>query len=371
MTRKLIAAAPVIVLLAGCSLFGEDTPASEGRDLELAHTLLDESQALTAQIVDAQQRLILNCVERGGHTVHDRHEGVMWGFQKHLLGQRGDRGLPWLPDREITAEWGLGVWTSVDDMYGSDEHREFEALAMGEVDTFAGTDNSAFEALDDADKFDWYAAYYGQERALFEHGHLVGERPGDPPGGLIGTVEPAGCMGEVTAALGLEPVFVPVPAFGDDAGTWSTFPPPPGTEAFAGALDAPMREARRTESAILDCLEASGWGRWAFSESGELHLYPFVNRAYYGDDFTSPAATAGVPEPPDDVPADPHARRAWEVAFMTDVHDCAEETGFAEDAEQAWNRVYGEYLLDLETEIYAWQEEAREIVSRAQELLGE
>jgi hypothetical protein len=363
---------PPLALLASCSLFGDDATGIDDEDLARIHTMLDENASLTVQIVDAQHRLILDCVEQQGHTVHDRHAEVMWNFQKLALTSAESRAMPWLPDRAIAEEWGIGAWTSTADMYGSDEQLEFESLS-GSVPSFALTDNSAFEALADEDQFDWYVAYFGRERAIVDHGHLIGEGGFGGAGGLLGSVEPAGCMGEITEALGLTPEFIPQPGFGEDVGTWSTFPRAPGSDVLDGsAFSDDLRAARTREQDLIDCLDNAGWGEWGFAADGSLNLRTFVDSAYYTAHSGGPDTfKEGVPESPSDVPADFASRRTWEIGFALDVHECVDETEFREDAVRAWNEVYGVHLLELESDIYAWQEAMRETIAHAQTLLGE
>lgn len=370
------ALAAALPLTAGCQLLGTD---EDDGDIDLPHldSMLEESGRLIAELVDSQGRLILDCMEEAGHSVHDENEIVMWDFQKHLLPDVEAGSLPWLIDRELAADWGFGVWSSWGDMYGSEEHHEFEALAYGEeVTTFAMTDNSAFESLSETERFDWYVAYYGEPRTRVDHGYLVDDFTSTGPGGLIGSVEPEGCMGEVTAALDLEPEFVPQPDFGDEAGTWSTFPVPPGLDTLtSGALDDEVRAARTGDEEFLACLEEAGWGQWDFNEAGSLNARHYIELAYgMTTDAAFPAPeehTAGVPgELPADVPTDADGRQEWESGFALDIWDCVDRTGLEADAEQAWANAYGAELLELEEEIYAWQEDMRGLINEAQDLLN-
>jgi hypothetical protein len=367
-------------LTAGCQWLGSDGDSGgEPVDVDLAHldSMLEEINRLTSEIVDTQGRLIRDCMEEAGHSVHDEYEAVMWGFQKDAMPDVDGGSLPWLIDREIAATWGFGVWASWDDMYGSEEHHEFESLVYGEeVTTFAMVDNSAFEALPDDEKFAWFVDYYGEERARMDQGFLVGDHSASGPSGLLGSVEPEGCMGEVTAALGLEPEFVPQPDFGDEAGTWSTYPTPPGLELLAsGALDDEVRAARTSDDDFLTCLEGAGWDQWEFNEEGTLNARHYIELAYgMTPDPSQPGpefSTAGVPEElPADVPTDAEGRQEWESRFALDIWGCVDQSGLEADAEQAWANAYGPELLALEEEIYAWQGDIRDLTLAAQDLLS-
>lgn len=362
------------MLAAGCQLLdGDEAPALDEEEAARVHTVLDENHELTVEILDVQYRIVIDCMEAAGHTVHDRYQEVMWNYQRQSLPRREDRFTPWLIDRDIAADWGFGVWASTLEMYGSEEHTAFEALNDEGFDSFAEVDNAAFDALGDQEKFDWYAAHYGQERALAEHGWLLGAAdPGGDTDMLVPASEPGGCVGEMIEALGLTAEYVPRPDLGEDAGTWATFPQAPGVAALvAGELDAELRDARERDEAFLDCLEEAGWGQWDFNDHGHLNVWYFLDQAY-SDLPSAPAdfMTDGAPEPPADVPADAESRRDWEAGFALDVHDCVDETGFAEDAERAWNDVYGAHFLGLEAESHAWQEEMRSLIARAQELLA-
>lgn len=368
------ALAVAAMLAAGCQTPGEEAPALDEEEAARVHTMLDENHELIAEVLDVQYRIVTDCMEAAGFTVHDQYQEVMWNYQQQSLPRREDRFTPWLIDRDIAAEWGFGSWTSTLEMYGSEESVEFETLMDEGFDSFADVDNTAFMGLPNEEKFDWYVAHYGEERALAEQGWLIGETgpEGASDGVLVVTAEPGGCVGEMIEALGLTAEFVPQPDFGEDAGSWATFPPAPGTELLAtGELGAELREARERDEVFLDCLEETGWGEWDFNDRGDLNIWYFLDRAY-SDMPSNPAAfmTDGAPEPPSDVPVDAEARRAWEVGFALDVHDCVDETDFDEDAERAWNRVYGTRFLELETDAHAWQEETRALIARAQELLA-
>ncbi|WP_157930457.1 hypothetical protein [Glycomyces xiaoerkulensis] len=359
-------------LAAGCQFFqSEDEAAISDEDLESVAAMLTEQSELTAQIAEAQERLILDCVERQGHTVHDGYQSVMWGFGT-LEDPIPDAGsVPWLTlDREEHAEWGFGVWTSTMDMYGSEEHLEFEELSLPEgLESFATVDNSEFEALSDQERFDWYVAYYGRDRAVADNGYLIGEFDVESDSVLIGTVEPGGCMGEVAEELGIEPEFEPAPDFGDDAGTWTTIPQAPGSEAVAtGELDERVVEERSGDREYLDCLEEAGWGRWEFNRRGSLEVWQFVDSAYGSDPVEE--LSDGLPEPPSDVPSGAEERREWEIGLAGDMWDCVDRTGIDQEHHRAWKSVYGPHFLEFEEEAYAWQEDMRDLIDRAQEMLG-
>lgn len=360
---------------AGCQSSGSDDESTEVGDEELltVTTMLQENRELIIDIVDAQERLIFDCMEERGHTVHNGHERLMWRFQKQALPDVEGVATNWLVDREIAEEWGFGVWTSTVDMYGSEEHLEFEALRVPEGETFATVDNSAFEDLSEQDRFDWFVDFYGEERATMDEGWLIGEHTGGE-GGLLGTAKPGGCMGEVTAALDLDPEFVPAPDFGEEVGTWSTFPLPPGMSVFSsGELDEQVRQERTTEEDFLICLDEAGWNGWDFNAGGNLNVHYYIDAAYgVTGDASNPlpeAFTEGAPEAPHDIATDAEGRRDWEIGFATDIWDCVDETGFGADADRAWKRVYGGHFLEMETEIYAWQEDMRELISEAQALI--
>lgn len=367
-------------LTAGCQLPGSDDDPAEERDADLAllDSMLEENGRLITDLVEVQERLIRDCMEAQGHSVHDEYEFVMWNFQKSDMTDVDTGALPWLIERDLAADWGFGVWVSFDDMYGSEEHLEFEELAYGEdFTTFAQVDNSPFDALADEAKFDWYIDYYGEERARTDQGHLVGDYESSGPGGLLGSVKPKGCMGEVTAALGLEPEFVPQPDFGEDAGTWLTYPVPPGLATLSsGALDDEVREARTSEDDFLNCLEDAGWGQWDFNDAGALNVRHYIELSYgLTPDTSRPAPeefTAGIPEElPADVPTDAVERREWESGFALDIWDCVDQSGLEAEAEQAWANAYGAEILDLEDEVYAWQDDMRGLLTDAQDLLSE
>ncbi|MEU6859218.1 hypothetical protein AB0B28_10165 [Glycomyces sp. NPDC046736] len=378
--------ATALLTTAGCQWLGSDEDDQvEDIDIGTLDALFEENNRLVDEIVDIQGRLIQNCLEEAGHSVHDESSFVKWNFQKRPMPDVDSGALPWLIDREIAKTWGYGIWATSDEMYGSPEHLEFEELMFGEGLSFATVDATAFQELSDAEQFAWHVDYVGEPQARLDYAHLLGDDDTMGPGGLIGSVEPEGCMGEVTEAFGLEPEFVPAPEFGEDAGTWSTFPVPPGLDTLSsGALDEEVRAARGGEEEFLDCLEEADRGRWDFNQGGDLNVRRYIEQAYgWAIDpmFPEPEEfTVGVPDelPTDDlaVPAEPdipedfEPRRQWESALALDLLDCAEESGLDDGARQAWANAYGAELLDREAETVAWQEEMRSLITVGQDLLA-
>lgn len=380
MTATALAAA--LPFTTACQLLGSDGDSTEtgGAEthVELAplKAMLEESRQLLAEVVDSQGRLIRDCMVEAGHEVHDEFELLIWDFGKMLLPDVEAGPMSWLHDREIAEVWGFGIWTSWNEMYGSEEHLEFESLVFDdEVASFATTDNTEFERLSKEEQFAWFVDYYGEERARMDQGHLIGEFTMGP-GGLIGTVEPEGCMGEVVDELGLEATFMPQPDFGEEVGTWSTFPPPPGVDLFTSPeMQERFREARTSEDGFLDCVEEAGWGRWDFNQEGNLNARYFIELAYGSmpdPSFPGPEVfSEGVPEEvPTDVPTDTAGRQEWESGFAMDLWACVDESGLEADSERAWAQTYGTELMALEEEMYAWQEDMRDLILDAQNLLG-
>jgi hypothetical protein len=50
--------------------------------------------------------------------------------------------------------------------------------------------------------------------------------------------------------------------------------------------------------------------------------------------------------------------------------ECGDESGFRDAADRGWEHAQLRFYLDIEDETYAWQEEMREYLEQAQEVIG-
>jgi hypothetical protein len=362
----------------------ESPPFEETRLVDM----VNESARLLYELESAESRIIQNCLELQGFTVHDQ----LWFSatepeeQETLFG--ADDWGDWLPEVDEAAEFGVGSWAITDEGRASpeldayNEHRGIDAsmddaMASG-GDGGGASDNAAFEALDPADQYDWYVAYFGEETAAQEFGHLTGEDASGDGGSDSGEIdlgddfdyvepEPGGCQREMIDALYEDLHLVEDPE-GQEyrEATWAYRPVNP-MDDFATYEEFDARYLERiagVQGELVDCLAEHGHPGWEFDEEGSLPIADYFWELYEG--------TADVhdhPDLPDDAPSDYEAQKAFEIAFAVELAECGDETGYRETAAQAWADTQEEYYLSIETAIYSWQEEVRAVLTKAQEVI--
>ncbi|MDA1360562.1 hypothetical protein O1R50_13075 [Glycomyces luteolus] len=396
MLRKTRAAGALVAALAlaaaaACSddaKGGGGDAASDGESAEFeAPRLVDmvnESNRLLYELESAEGRIVQACLEDGGFTVHDQ-----WQFwisepeeQDELYG--ADDWGSWLPSVEEASKYGLGAWMHAEgadpdevDEYADYKGYELESGLTGEGPEGAGMpDNSAFEALDPQEQYDWYVAYQGEAAALDEHGYLIGEEgevASDDDEIYTGDEfayvqpEPGGCLREMIDALYDDLRLVEDPEGSKVRGAYWHYRPVNPVDDFANAEDSQImydEAIAPVQVELVDCLAEHGLHGWEFDEEGSLPISDYFYELYEG--------TADVhdhPNLPDDAPTDFEGKKAFEIAFAVELAECGDETGFRETAEQAWADSQEAFYVSIETATYAWQEGVRAILTKAQEAL--
>jgi hypothetical protein len=351
--------------------------------------MVNESARLLYDLENAENRIIQNCLEREGFTVHDQ----MWFTadepeeQEALFGAEDWGG--WLPEVDEAAEFGLGTWATTEDGQSDpdlDAYREYQGfvedgVAEGDAGGGGGADNSEFEALTPEEQYDWYVAFWGEATAAEENAYLLGEdRPDSTEGGSTeGEIdlgedfdyvqpEPGGCQREMIDALygdGLQ--LVEDPEGGEyRTANWSWRPANP-MDDFASIDEANVANREQiapVEGELVDCLAEHGRPGWEFDEEGSLPLSDYFYELYEGS-----VDVHDHPDLPDDAPADYEGKKEFEIAFAVELAECGDETGFRDTATQAWADSRNDYYLSIETVVYAWQEEIRTTLTTAQEVI--
>ncbi|MCD0444794.1 hypothetical protein LO763_14335 [Glycomyces sp. A-F 0318] len=375
-----------------------DDPAGGGDAAETAPfdevrlvDMVNESARLLYELESAENRIVQDCLEREGFAVHDRFWFTASEPERQEALFRPDDWGSWLPEPDEAAEFGLGSWTIAAE--GRDDpdleaYYEYKGIVPDELgmsgDGPAGDagppDNGEFDALSPQEQYDWYTAYFGEATAVTEYGHLVDAQAPDNDGGADGgeidlgddfdyvEPEPGGCRREMIDALygdGLELVQDPEGQEYREA-VWTYRPANPVDDfAVYEEFDLLYRERMaEAEGLLVDCLAERGHPGWEFGEEGSLPLSDYFWELYEGE-----ADVHDHPDLPDDVPGDYEGRKAFEIAFAVELAACGDETGFRETAEQSWADTQNEYYLSIETAVYAWQDEVRDILTTAQDLL--
>ncbi|WP_158299684.1 hypothetical protein [Glycomyces paridis] len=385
-----LALAAALAASAACTGDAEDGGDSAGADTpEAAETdileLLNESDRLVVELVAAENRLLEQCLEEDGFTVHDRFTIMDVGLYEAESLSLGNPTDGLFPEPDMAAKWGFGAWADTEEGMASSDYEAYQdALGTGEElsanpesgesgDFDEAIDNSGFDALSEADRYAWYAAYGGEAFAegQFLSDEEIEERYRDENGIWV-TPEPGGCLLEMIEALYGEPELVIDEANGTSS--WSGRPESPEYEGSAWAEIVPDYRERVAdeESAFVDCLIDRDRGAWEFSDEGEVYIWSYLAGVYSGE-WTSPDGNdygEGVPDPPSDLPSDFEGLREYEVGLAVDFVECGDESGFVAATAAEWEAVHLEYYESIEPELFTWQEEVRAALDRAQELLG-
>ncbi|RRS01704.1 hypothetical protein [Glycomyces terrestris] len=375
MFRKRTAALLVLPLAAaGCSWF-----APEEEDLDFAEyeqqltESYNESVRLSAELDAAEARIVQECLEAQGFTLHAtlELEGVPdEGERETFLDAAPFEEF--LPTVEQAQRRGFWQWTQVGDPESVEdgdalaaEWEEYRAQT-GQI-MVTGQDlaeGDPFYDLSYEEQWDWYVAYGGEPWAEWAHPELIGvevEEGGVRDGGDPPPVE--GCRLQM-----LEAVYGELDE-GDD-GT-SIRPEQP----FGDWILMNERYAEDTadaEGALLDCLEGRGMPGWEFFD-GKLLVYEYLFSAGEGDSPIHSYSDAGTPwpDPPSDVPG-PDDVQGWldfERALAVDFAECGDESGYRGAAVHAWQQAQLRYYLEIEDEVFAWHEEMRELITKAQNVI--
>ena len=367
---------------------GEAETAGEAFEEPRLVDMVNESNRLLYELESAENRIIQACLLEDGFTVHDQ----LWfstpePVEQEALFREDDWGN-WLPPLEEAEKYGLGAWRYTDEGADSALAEEYAAYKGYELDAFgpeAGgggvdrLDNAEFEALSPAEQYGWYAAYFGEEAAAQEWGYLIGEEAADSGGSADGSIdlgddfdyvepEPGGCRREMIDALYGDALQRTESPEGEEyrEATWSWRPLNP-VDDFAAYEEFDLLYAQRiagVQGELVACLADHGHPGWEFDAEGTLPTFEYLTELYEGE-----ADVHDHPDLPDDAPDDFEGQMAFEIAFAVALAECGDETGYRETAAKAWGDTREEYYVSIETEVYAWQEEVRGILTKAQEVL--
>jgi hypothetical protein len=365
----------------------DDPDAGEVFEEDRLVTMVNESARLLYELENAENRIIQNCLEQGGFDVHDELWFITYEPEKQTaLFNEGDWGS-WMPEADEAAGYGLGQWSystegaSDPELDAYREHKGIldEADALGLEGGAGLPDNSAFEALDPQEQYDWYTAFYGEATAADENGYLLGDDAPEPSnaggdeeadfGDDFDYVqpEPGGCQREMIDAL-YDDLRLVEDAEGQEYRTanWAWRPDNPmdaadSIEAAGAAYDEAMVPVR---TALIDCLEGKGRSGWEFGEEGSLPLNEYFTELYEGE-----ADVHDHPQLPDDAPSDYEGKKEFEIAFAVDLAACGDETGYSATAAQEWADSRNDLYLSIETAVYAWQDEVRAALETAQDVI--
>ncbi|MEU6857962.1 hypothetical protein AB0B28_03660 [Glycomyces sp. NPDC046736] len=355
---------------------GQNGTSDEDRLLEM----INEGSRIEAELDTIELRVVKQCLEDEGYTVHDEIELMGWEAVPITGLFTEYPHSSFLPTAEEAAEEGFGFWRTADE----DADVEWGEDDQGEQ----MPDNTAWEALSEREQYDWYEAFYGAEHAEEYYrflidpdaptGHEGGGRNNDDDEGEDGEIgvsdgvaftapEPGGCQREMIDALYDDLRLVEEVSLETDEthAYWRYRPENPtwNEESRIAVEDEYLSRVRGAEGDLIECLVERGQSDWEFNDHGQVLVYEYFSSLYWGED-------AGGVELPEDAPTDFEGKKAHEIATAVDFAECGDASGYRETAATAYTETQVEYFASVETASYAWQEEMRAVLDEAQKLLS-
>jgi hypothetical protein len=409
-----LGAATVLALTAGCGVLGlgsEEEPSDEERLVEM----LNENSRLESELMAAEFRIVQNCLEAAGHTVHEPWAMEAWEPEEQESLNSYYPHEDFLIDAEEAAQYGFGQWAQGPE--ADPEAEEYWAAQdeEGEMegDHYEEPDYTEWEALAPEEQYAWYVAYQGEEYVLEMHGTeaeyvamMSGEGEEDlteeeaaaleeeaatEDEGEIDVEEqeaweepkPGGCQLEMIEALYGEPRLVEHTYESDGESLtdkwWEYRPENPlnreDSETMWEDLEADYAAAMGDKQAdFIDCITAAGYEGWEFTEYNSLPVWDFFSALYYQDDPEMAGMMSGdseveVPPLPENAGSSYEEWKAYEIQMAVDFAKCGEDLGYAEASEKASDDAYIKFYSSVEEEMYSWQEEMSNSISKAQDIL--
>jgi hypothetical protein len=412
--------ATVLALTAGCGMLGigggEDDKSAEDRLL----SMLNESSRIESELVTAENRIVQNCLEEAGFTVHEPYSFEDWGtYEQESLAEYAPHE-DFLLDLEEAKEYGYGAWADTTEAQESGEaeeywtHQEEQWQEEEGEDEWVEPDTTEWDALDPGDQYDWYVAYQGEEYAEYRNGsrdsyiasmseeelseeeyealeeEAAEEEIVEEEGEISVDEEyfdaepkPGGCQLEMIEALYGEANLVEV-TIEEEEGTWSYWKYRPENAAYGEDDGEAMNEGINADyiaamsdlqGKYLDCITERGYADFSFDEYNSLPVRMWLYEIYYeGVPEEERMVSYGdeeqdLPPLPDDMPADYEAKKAFEIQMATDFTECGDEVGYADASEKAYKEANIKAYEAIEEDFYAWQQEMQDALTKAQEML--
>lgn len=371
---------------------GSGGTGADGGELLDASQMLEianENIRLDKELDAAEDRIIAECLEARGFTVHDMRE----------LGQNEPYELNtvvdyypadgFLPEADVAAQYGFGWWAQTEEMFDSQETQDYYEATSDFDDVFDQEfDNAAFESLPDDERRAWRVAYEGEEAtASLEYDPGAGgEEAGGSgedgslefgDGGAEGSPKPGGCKLEMIEALYGELQQVPIDEE-EEYLVWEWRPLAPEVDLDAAEAEYAARIAD-ANGGFIACIDERGYPGWEFNDAGVLAMTDYSSLLYTGEVYEEelpegeerPADTdPPVPALPEDVPDDFDGKREYETDMAVAFAECGDETGYRGTATSTYDQVIAEQYTAIETDVYAWQGEIKDYTAKAQELIS-
>ncbi|MEU5155068.1 hypothetical protein [Glycomyces sp. NPDC021274] len=414
--------ATVLALTAGCGMLGIGGGEEDKSDEDRLLSILNESNRIESELVTAEHRIVQNCLEEAGFTVHEPYSFQAWEPYEQESLSGGYPHEEFLIDPEEAKEYGFGAWADSAEAQENGEAEEYWTAQEEQWEEEEGgeewvePDTTDWDALDPGEQYDWYVAYQGaeytenmngtrdsyismmseeelteEEYEALEEGATEEEVVEDE--GEISVEEeeyvepkPGGCQLEMIEALYGEPTLVEETFEDDEGGNYSYWTYRPENPTYGTGEEDTMYDGINAEyaaamgdlqSKYLDCITERGYADFDFDEWGSLPVRMWLNEIYYdGVPEDERMVSYGdsdmeLPALPDDMPADYAAKKAFEIQTAVDFGECGEETGYADASEKAYDEASVEAYVAVEDELYAWQQDMQDALTKAQEMLDQ
>jgi hypothetical protein len=374
----------VLCTASGCSWFAGE-PEDEYLDYgEYERQLTDtynESQRLVEELDEAESRIMQTCLEEQGFELHDPFE-----LEARPAEEResfmDQPPYDWFLPTVKEARWrGFWQWTSIggyETVEGGDaldaEWSEFQSDMGWTTLVLSDQDDEElpeFFTQPEEDKYAWYVAFGGRAWAESLHPELAGIEPQtseDTEGPVM--PPPGGCELQMLEAVYGQAALADM----DENWTPGDLRPDPPNGDWTAMTDRYTEGTADAEDDLLDCLDRRGYDGWEFYE-GQLSVHSYLSEAGDGEYALTSYPDAGTnwPDPPGDVPDldDPQGWLDFERAMAVDFAECGDESGYRAAAVDAWQQAQLHYYLEVEGATFVWQNDMRDLITKAQEALGE
>ncbi|HEX2143615.1 MAG TPA: hypothetical protein VHG10_03805 [Glycomyces sp.] len=373
------AALSLTAVAAGCGWFEPEEADLdfEAHEAELTD-MYNENIRLAKELDEAEARIVQACLEKRGFTVHNPDQFTSWpeAERESFVDQPPYQWF--MPTVEEASDRGFFQWTALD---GAEEYEdgalyatfeEFQAAAGWPVHLSEDEEIAEFHYLPPEDQYAWYVAYAGDKWAAENHPDLGGPgRKTDASGDeVFYNPPPEGCLLEM-----IEAVYGQLQTSENEEEGWTdwTFRPEQPYGDWSAMNERYENRTADAEGDLLDCLDDRGRSGWEFY-NGTILVHMYLHEAGEGENALSSHEDSGTrwPDPPQDAPDadDFEGWLAFERELAVDFAECGDESGFREAAEHAWQQAQLRFYLDVEEETFAWQEEMRGHLEKAQEVIG-
>jgi hypothetical protein len=337
----------------------------------------DAVNAATDTEVELQEtlnRLVIDCMEGKGFDVHPLYltdldmQGGTDREYKQLIGSEPPYKSD-LPSLEKAGKEGFGNSKYFDPDIDIKAEKEKASEELGEDDPFYAESESYQEEYEKAQNGE---EYYEFSRQSFE---------ADDPKTSEDAPMVGGCTAEVNKAVYVKPTKLDEDEGG---GEFYGIAKPDAITDFQAQLDLFQTDKLLdSRDKLYKCVEAEGYPYFEYTEGLGLGFARYVD-GFYADTANGPGAQStgsgdggqGEVTEKSDVELPPGA--PWEFdkayeeekAFAVVVATCADDTGFRKTAKSEWDGAMVQLASDNEDEIFAWHDDLKSALEKAQQLLG-